>query len=126
MKTVRLNFGRTPPYSIAIDAVQISGPAGSQWASDARASSDNSASASAYAGQRERDTVESLRAESPVSEWSENWLAYSPFDAIVLNATDIGFHVAGRAGRGRELLASRRKCRFVRPNGFAGGMAPWR
>jgi hypothetical protein len=36
------------------------------------------------------DSVESLRAESPVSDWSENWLAYSPFDAVVLNAADLG------------------------------------
>jgi hypothetical protein len=90
VKTVRVNFETTPPYSIAIDAVEISGPSGSQWASAARASSDNSASASSYApGSASADAVESLRAESPVSEWSENWLAYSPFDAIVLNAADL-------------------------------------
>ncbi len=91
VKTVRLNFEKTPPWSIAIDAVEISGPTGSQWASEARASSDNSASASSYApGTVNVDSVESLRAESPVSEWSENWLAYTPFDAIVLNAADLG------------------------------------
>jgi hypothetical protein len=90
VKTVSLDFERTPPYTIAIDAVEISGPSGSQWASGARASSDNSASASAYApGSVTADTVESLRAESPVSEWSENWLAYTPFDAVVLNAADL-------------------------------------
>jgi hypothetical protein len=90
VKTIRLDFGKAAPWSIAIDAVQISGPSGSQWASDARASSDNSASAGSYApGSVNADAVESLRAESPVSEWSENWLAYSPFDAIVLNAADM-------------------------------------
>jgi hypothetical protein len=90
VKTVRLNFGKAPPYNIAIDAVEISGPSGSQWASDARASSDNSASAGAYApGSGNAESVESLRAESPVSEWSENWLAYSPFDVVVLNAADM-------------------------------------
>jgi hypothetical protein len=90
VKTVRLNFGKIPPYNIAIDAVQVFGPSGSAFASDARASSDNSASASAYApGSMNADAVESLRAESPVSEWSENWLGYSPFDAIVLNAADL-------------------------------------
>jgi len=89
VKTLRLTFGKTPPYNIAIDAVEITGPSGGQWASDARASSDNSASASSYApGSVTADTVQSLRAESPVSEWSENWLAYSPFDAIVINAAD--------------------------------------
>jgi len=91
VKTVRLDFDRTPPYTIAIDAVGISGLSGSQWASDARASSDNSASAGAYMpGSVSADSVESLRAESPVSDWSENWLAYSPFDAVVLNAADLG------------------------------------
>jgi hypothetical protein len=91
VKTVRLNFEKATPTSIAIDAVEISGPATSQWASDARASSDNSAAAPRYVpGRVNADQVESLRAESPVSEWSENWLAYSPFDAVVFNAADIG------------------------------------
>jgi hypothetical protein len=91
VKALRLNFEKEPPYNIAIDAVQISGPAGSQWASDARASSDNNASAGSYTRGRgmNADSVESLRAESPVSEWSDNWLAYSPFDAVVLNAADM-------------------------------------
>jgi hypothetical protein len=91
VKTVRLNFGHTIPRNIAIDAVQISGPSGSQWASDARASSDNSAQASAYTAGRPggADSVESLRAETAITEWSETWLAYSPFDAIVLGGADI-------------------------------------
>jgi len=91
VKTVRLNFEKQPPYNIAIDAVQISGPSGSQWAVDARASSDNNASAGSYARGRgmNADSVESLRAESPASAWSDNWLAYSPFDAVVLNAADM-------------------------------------
>ena len=87
VKTVRLDFGKQPPHTIAIDAVQISGPTGTQWASDARASSASAGSAAP--GAANADSVESLRAESPVSEWSENWLAYSPFDAIVLNAADV-------------------------------------
>jgi hypothetical protein len=91
VKTIHLSFGRTVPYNIAIDAVQISGPSGSQWASDARASSDNSAQASSYlAGRPGADPVESIRAETAITEWSETWLAYSPFDAIVLAGSDIG------------------------------------
>ena len=91
VKTVRLDFGKAPPHNCSIDAVQITGPTGSQWASDAHASSDNSASASSYApGSFNADAVQSIRAESPVSEWSENWLAYSPFDAIVVNEADFG------------------------------------
>ncbi len=90
VKTVRLEFGNNPPGNIAIDAVEISGPSGSQWASAGRASSDNSASAGAYApGLGNEDAVEGLRAESPISEWSENWLAYSPFDVVVLNAAEM-------------------------------------
>ncbi|MGH7951866.1 MAG: hypothetical protein ACREFE_08105 [Limisphaerales bacterium] len=89
VKTVRLNFGKTPPNSIAIDAVEISGPSGTQWASAARASSDNSASAIAFAP-GSANAVESLRAEMPASEWSEDWLAYTPFDAIALDAADLG------------------------------------
>ena len=91
VKTARLNFGKTPPYNIAIDAVQISGPSGSAWASDARASSDNSAQASSYShGGSQEESTESLRAESPVSAWSESWLAYTPFDTVVLDAADFG------------------------------------
>jgi len=89
VKTIRLDFGPTPPYDIGIDAVEISGPAGSAWAAQARASSDNSAQASSYTrGSPEDDSTESLRAELPVPAWSENWLAYTPFDAIVLDAAD--------------------------------------
>lgn len=92
VKTVRLNFGKEHPWRIGIDAVEISGtaPAPAQWASAARASSDNSASAASYGARANADVVETLRAESPVAEWSENWLAYTPFDVIVLNAADLG------------------------------------
>jgi hypothetical protein len=91
VKTVRLTYGsHVLPYAISVDAVQITGAGGSQWAADARASSDNSA-----AGMRVRtggatpDEVQCLRAESSVAEWSENWLAYSPFEAVVLNQEDL-------------------------------------
>ena len=57
VKTVRLNFGRITPSGIAIDAVQISGPSGSAWASDARASSDNSASGRILRPQRIAKTI---------------------------------------------------------------------
>lgn len=82
VKTVRLEFGTAPPSSIGIDAVQISGPKGSAWAGKARASSDNSRAASRYGGSAE--TLQCLRAELPVPEWSENWLSYSPYDLIIL------------------------------------------
>ena len=91
VKSVWLNFEKFPPHNLAIDAVEISGPEGTQWAVDARASSDNSASAPAYTppASRSSDNIQSLRAEAPVSEWSENWLAYTPFDVIVLHESDL-------------------------------------
>jgi hypothetical protein len=35
------------------------------------------------------DPIENLRAETAVPDWSDNWLAYSPFDAIVVDAEDL-------------------------------------
>jgi hypothetical protein len=88
VKTVRLVFNSVGSTPIGIDAVKISGPTGSQWASAARASSDNSA----YGGSgapTSPDTITCLRAEAPAAEWSETWLAYTPFDALVLPAADL-------------------------------------
>jgi hypothetical protein len=90
VKTVRLEFGKAPPASIGIDAVELVGPSGGAWAADARASSDNSASAAlgSYGGPG-MDTTECLRAETPMSEWSDDWLAYTPFDLVVLNSLEL-------------------------------------
>ena len=94
--TVRLDFGNTPPHTIAIDAVEISGTTGSEYATDARASSDNSASGShSYPGgmrgssSYRPEMIQNLRAESAFADWSDNWLAYTPFDVIVLGAADV-------------------------------------
>lgn len=89
VKTVKLDFAKAPPYNIAVDAVETSGTNGSRWATDARASSDNNASAASYAPGSAADVIATLRAESPTAEWSENWLAYTPFDAIVLSPADV-------------------------------------
>ena len=97
-KTVRIEFGALNARSIAIDGVQISGPAGSQWATNARASSENKSPSTTTSyppigistpGRPGVENIECLRAESPVSGWSENWLAYTPFDAVVLSAADV-------------------------------------
>jgi len=88
VKTVRLEFGKgTPPFRIAIDAVSLSGPSGTQWAAAARASSFSTVRYRPAGAAVE--AVECIRAESPVPEWSENWLAYSPFDAVVVNQSDV-------------------------------------
>ena len=91
VKTVRLDFARTPPHLIAIDAVEISGPSGSQWASDTRASSDNSANAGSFLSRSGtgEDTIQAIRSESPISDWSADWLAYSPFDSVVIDEADL-------------------------------------
>ncbi|MGA2229667.1 MAG: hypothetical protein ABSH22_01965 [Tepidisphaeraceae bacterium] len=86
VRTVRLDFGTTPAYEIGIDAVGISGPTGSQWASDARASSTLSA---AYVAGATGDSVEGMRSEMPTSELSTDWLAYTPFDVVVLGHGDL-------------------------------------
>ena len=35
------------------------------------------------------DPIENLRAETAVTDWSDNWLAYSPFEAVVLSPSDM-------------------------------------
>jgi hypothetical protein len=89
VKSVKLDFGKAPPYNLAVDAVEITGTNGSHWATDAVASSDNNASATTYAPGANAEVIATLRAESPVVEWSENWLAYTPFDAIVISPADL-------------------------------------
>ncbi|MEJ0091570.1 MAG: hypothetical protein WDM80_17715 [Limisphaerales bacterium] len=87
VKTIRLDFGITRARDIALDAVEVSGSSGSAWAADARASSDNSAAF--MASSVGSDSIESLRAEVPISEWSEDWLAYTPFDIIAISSADL-------------------------------------
>ncbi len=91
VKTVRLDFGAMPAGTLAIDGVQISGASSNEWASTARASSENSAAMRGSRGYGSvGEDIECLRAESPVGEWSEHWLAYTPFDAVLLSAADLG------------------------------------
>ncbi len=95
VKTVKLDFGKTPPYNISVDAVEVSGTNDTHWASTARASSDNSASATSYAPTATENIIATLRAESAVADWSENWLAYTPFDAIVISQADLSVLTPG-------------------------------
>ncbi len=92
VKTVRLNFGSTFGGSIAVDAVELEGSSGSGsiWASSARASSEAPSPGAVVPG-ISGSGIESrscLRAELPTTEWSESWLSYTPFDAVILNAAD--------------------------------------
>lgn len=91
VKTVRIEFGQGYFGSaIAIDAVELEGSGSSVWASSARASSEARANSPMYGGgMTGADTRELLRAELPATEWSEYWLSYTPFDAVVLNHGDL-------------------------------------
>jgi hypothetical protein len=90
VKTVRLEFSMSPPHSINIDAVELEGSSGSVWAADARASSDASSMSASYGSSRSGGASRfCLRAEFPVSQWSEHWLSYSAYDTVVLTSSDI-------------------------------------
>ena len=89
VKTVRLEFRAGFNGSIGIDAVELSGPGGTTWASAARASSEASgvySGAPTMPGGQRRGL---LRMELPMSEWSDSWLSYTPYDAIALSAADV-------------------------------------
>lgn len=91
VKTVRLEFPSVSYNSVGIDAVELVGPSGSAWAAAARASSDaGSVMAGHVPGGSGFEPRQFLRAELPVGEWSESWLAYSAYDAIALSAVDFG------------------------------------
>ena len=42
-----------------------------------------------YGSTADPNAVETIRAEVPPPEWSDNWLAYTPFDAIALDTADL-------------------------------------
>lgn len=98
VEKIRLEFGTAPPRAIGVDAVELVGPRGRAWATTARASSDNSAmAASGMAGPARAETIACIRADLPVAEWSESWLAYTPFDVVVLTAQELDALPAGVA-----------------------------
>jgi hypothetical protein len=88
-KTMRLEFEKTPASFIAIDAVQISDAKASQYAKAARASSDNSWSFTGRFRGGSPAGSQCLRAESSVPDWSQDWLAYTPFDVVALDQSDL-------------------------------------
>ncbi len=91
VKTVRLEYPSASYNSVGIDAVELVGPSGSAWAATARASSDAGSVMSGHVpGSPGFEPRQFLRAEMPVAEWSESWLAYTAYDAIVLGAVDFG------------------------------------
>jgi hypothetical protein len=101
IKTVRLNFGTAPPGNIAIEAVSLEDAHGHHFAATARASSENNFTTAStrspaypmYPGRGfvrgDPNAIQCLRAESALADWSDNWLAYTPFDVVVLGAGDL-------------------------------------
>jgi hypothetical protein len=86
VRTVRLDFRSMYGGAIGIDAVELCGPLGNGWASTARASSSSSYSPSTPTS---GNACELLRAEGPIADWSEYWLSYSAYDAVVVTAADL-------------------------------------
>jgi hypothetical protein len=87
VKTVRLEFAGGSWGSIGIDAAELIGSSNSTWAASAHASSE----ATSYAGSAGSGglTRGLLRSELPMSQWSEAWLSYTPYDGIALNESDV-------------------------------------
>ncbi len=86
---VQLNVdASTAGGQVSVDAVELSDGSLGSYATDARASSTwatraGGSSTTAYQG----PTI--LRSELEASGWSESWLAFTPFDLVVLSRTDL-------------------------------------
>ncbi|MFA6543706.1 MAG: hypothetical protein WCS99_04725 [Limisphaerales bacterium] len=96
--TVRINVDASSAGGqVSVDAVELSDGSTSTYATGARASSTwasrmGGSSSSAYQG----PTV--LRSELEASGWSESWLAFTPFDLVVLSRTDLAAMTAAQQG----------------------------
>ncbi len=97
IQTVRLNVDASSAGGqVSVDAVELFDGTASAYASDARASSTyatrmgSRTSTTAYQG----PTV--LRSELEASGWSESWLAFTPFDLVVLSRTDLAAMTAAQ------------------------------
>lgn len=81
---------------VSVDAVELFDGSTASYATDARASStwatrmSSSSPSSTYSG----PTV--LRSELEASGWSESWLAFTPFDLVVLSRTDLAAMTAAQ------------------------------
>jgi hypothetical protein len=102
---VRLNATPTPPgrNPQVIDAVGLVGTNRTVWAVRAQASQTALASrsmppamarryglTSTSLGLRNNDLPQLVRSELELSQWSDSWLAYSAFDAVLITAREFG------------------------------------
>ena len=97
IQTVRLNVDASSAGGqVSVDAVELFDGSTGSYATDARASStwatrmSPSSSSTAYQG----PTV--LRSELEASGWSESWLAFTPFDLVVMSRTDLAAMTAAQ------------------------------
>lgn len=97
IQTVHLNVDASSyGGQVSVDAVELFDGSTASYATDARASStwatrmSSSSSSSTYTG----PTV--LRSELEASGWSESWLAFTPFDLVVLSRTDLAAMTAAQ------------------------------
>ena len=91
--TVRLNFGTSGGPMYGIDAVRLTGSSGNEFATAARADSSGNPSHFPASGAPKPTAtpppLKLLRAETEPAAWSEHWLAYTRFDAVILRDSDL-------------------------------------
>ena len=86
---VRIEMDGSRGGYVGVDAVELIGEKGvSAFASGATASSTYATVHRSSSG-RSVDKAVVLRSEVEVGEWSDSWLSYTPFDAVVLHETDL-------------------------------------
>ncbi len=97
--TVRINFRPSAERKYAIDSVRLNAASGSEYAIAARADSSGDASHFGSSSPPKSATTPSplklLRAETEPAAWSEHWLAYTRFDAVILHDADFAALSAG-------------------------------
>ena len=93
VKRVQIDFDTFRRTStIGVDAVQLRSATTNAYASAARASSTyaSSFSSSYRRSSSTTDHPRIMKSEWEIADWSDNWLAYTPFDMVVLHENDFG------------------------------------
>jgi hypothetical protein len=85
VKTVRITFDTAHELNW-VDAVQLTGGTNRAWATAARASSFQPGTRATFTAASDPDQL--LRARIEPAQWSEHWLAYTAFNAVLLTQTD--------------------------------------
>ena len=89
VQSVRVNVEAwTAGGQVGSDAVELNDGTASNFATDARASSFMGATSRSSGASSTYQGPNVLRSESEAGNWSESWLAYTPFDLIVMSRTD--------------------------------------